>query len=67
LVSDNASQSISPLKVDSILVTTGITLISIVIKLVLDHGIEIQFIDIYGNSYGKILYVNFGSSLKIRK
>jgi CRISPR-associated protein Cas1 len=67
LVNENGNQSISPLKIDSILVATSITLTSNAIKLALEHDIEIQFIDNYGNSFGKIWHLNYGSIANIRK
>jgi len=67
LVTDSKKQAFSPEKIESILITSAVTLSSNAIKLALENNIEIQFLDKYGDSYGKIWHLNFGSIATIRK
>ncbi|WP_027340301.1 CRISPR-associated endonuclease Cas1 [Halonatronum saccharophilum] len=58
---------ISTKKVDSILITTGASISTDAIKLALDNNIEIQFLDKYGNSLGKVWHPKLGSTTYIRR
>ena len=58
---------ISAKKIDSILITTGASLSSDAVKLALEHNIEIQFLDKYGQSMGKIWHPKMGSTTYIRR
>lgn len=58
---------ISPLKVDTILITTGAALSTDAVKLALENNIEIQFLDKYGSSLGKIWHSKLGRTSYIRR
>ncbi len=67
LKADKKKTKISTKKVDSILITTGAAISSDAIKLALDNNIEIQFLDEYGNSAGKVWHPKLGSTTYIRR
>lgn len=67
LVNENTEKTLSPSKIDSIFIATGITLSSNAIQLALENNIPIQFTNYFGESYGKIWHTKFGSIATIRK
>lgn len=58
---------ISAKKIDSILITTGAAISSDAVKLALENNIEIQFLDQYGQSLGKVWHPKLGSTTYIRR
>ena len=64
---DDKKHRISPIKVDSILITTGASLSSDAVKLALENNIEIQFLDKYGQSLGKVWHSKLGRTSYIRR
>ncbi|MGM0472000.1 MAG: CRISPR-associated endonuclease Cas1 [Bacillota bacterium] len=60
-------RKISTKKVDSILITTGVSVSTDAIKLALDNNIEIQFLDQHGASVGKVWHAKLGSTTYIRR
>jgi len=64
---DGQKHRISPIKVESILITTGASLSTDAIKLALENNIEIQFLDRYGGSLGKIWHSRLGRTSYIRR
>ncbi len=64
---DDKKSKISTKKVDSILITTGASISTDAIKLAIDNNIEIQFLDKYGGSVGKIWHPKLGSTTYIRR
>ncbi len=58
---------ISANKVDSILITTGVTLSNDVIELAVKNNIDIVFLDGFGDPYARIWKPQFGSTTLIRR
>lgn len=58
---------LSPRKVSSILITTGVQLTSDVIHLALQHNIDLVFLDKFGNPYGRVWHDRLGSTSRIRR
>ncbi|WP_408956097.1 CRISPR-associated endonuclease Cas1 [Natroniella sp. ANB-PHB2] len=67
LKTEDKKTKISTKKVDSILITTGASISTDAIKLALDNNIEIQFLDKYGQSVGKVWHSKLGSTTYIRR
>lgn len=65
--SKDTKQRISAKKVNSILITTGATISTNAVKLALENNIEIQFLDEFGRSLGKIWHPKLGSTTYIRR
>lgn len=65
--SDDKKKRVSAKKIDSILITTGSALSSDAVKLALENNIEIQFLDKYGQSMGKVWHPKMGSTTYIRR
>lgn len=64
---ENEKKRISPKKINSILITTGASLSSDAIQLAIENNIEIQFLDKYGMSIGKIWHSKLGRTSYIRR
>ena len=58
---------ISAKKVNSILITTGASISTDAVKLALENNIEIQFLNEFGGSLGKIWHPKLGSTTYIRR
>ncbi|MBW1927048.1 MAG: CRISPR-associated endonuclease Cas1 [Deltaproteobacteria bacterium] len=58
---------LSPRKVSSILVTTGVSLTSDVIKLAMTWNIDLVFLDEFGTPYGRVWHCRLGSTTRIRR
>jgi CRISPR-associated protein Cas1 len=63
----NEKKKISPKKVQSILITTGVHLTSDVIEMAVEHNIDILFADKFGNPYGRLWHSKLGSTARIRR
>ena len=64
---DGKSQKISVKKVQSILISTSATITTDAIKLAVENNIDIIFIDIYGEPYGRVWQPKLGSTTAIRR
>lgn len=64
---ESEKKRISAKKVDSILITTGSAISSDAVKLALENNIEIQFLDQFGRSMGKVWHSKLGSTTYIRR
>ncbi len=64
---DEDKKRISAKKVDSILITTGAAISTDAVKLALENNIEIQFLDEFGGSLGKVWHPRLGSTTYIRR
>lgn len=58
---------ISPVKIESILITTGASLSTDAVRLAIENNIEVQFLDKYGGSLGKIWHPRLGRTTYIRR
>lgn len=58
---------IAPAKVNSLVVSTSVMITSDVIKLALDHNIDVVFVDEFGDPYGRCWHAKFGSTAFIRR
>ncbi|ACL70270.1 CRISPR-associated endonuclease Cas1 [Halothermothrix orenii] len=58
---------VSAKKVSSILITTGAAISTDAVKLALENNIEIQFLDEFGCSLGKVWHPKLGSTTYIRR
>ena len=58
---------ISPLKVKSIILSTGANITTDVIKLAVENNIDIVVLDDYGEPYGRFWHSRFGSTAFIRR
>lgn len=58
---------ISAKKVNSILITTGAAISTDAVKLALENNIEIQFLNEFGGSLGKVWHPKLGSTTYIRR
>jgi len=67
ICADGEKKLISPKKVTSILITTGVHLTSDVIQMAVEHNIDILFADKFGNPYGRIWHSRLGSTTRIRR
>lgn len=64
---EDDKRRISAKKVDSILITTGAAISTDAVKLALENNIEIQFLDEFGGSIGKVWHSRLGSTTFIRR
>lgn len=64
---DGKKKRVSAKKLDSILITTGAAISSDAVKLALENNIEVQFLDHFGRSMGKIWHSKLGSTTYIRR
>lgn len=64
---EEEKKRISAKKIDSILITTGAAISTDAIKLALENNIEIQFLDQFGDSIGKVWHPKLGSTTYIRR
>jgi CRISPR-associated protein Cas1 len=60
-------KKISPLKVQSILITTGVHISSDAVELALHNNIDIVMMDKYGNPIGRFWHARMGSTARIRR
>jgi len=67
ICADNNKSLVSPKKVQSILITTGVHLTSDVIEMAVEHNIDILFADKFGNPYGRLWHSKLGSTARIRR
>lgn len=58
---------ISPKKVESILITTGVQLSSDALQLATDNNIDIVFLDKFGDPFGRLWLAKLGSTTRIRR
>ena len=64
---DDVRKSISPKKVQSILITTGVQLSSNAVKLAVENNIDILFLDKFGTPFGRVWHDKLGSTARIRQ
>jgi len=64
---EKEKKRVSAKKIDSILITTGAAISSDAVKLALENNIEIQFLDEFGQSLGKVWHPKMGSTTYIRR
>jgi CRISPR-associated protein Cas1 len=64
---DGKKKRVSAKKIDSILITTGAAISSDAVKLALENNIEVQFLDHFGRSMGKVWHSKMGSTTYIRR
>ncbi|MBU1873193.1 CRISPR-associated endonuclease Cas1 [bacterium] len=67
ICADGNKSLVSPKKVQSILITTGVHLTSDAIEMAVENNIDILFADKYGNPYGRIWHSKLGSTARIRR
>ncbi len=67
IINEDKKQKVSPRNIKSILVTTGAAISTDAIQLALEKNIEIQFLNKYGDSIGKIWHTKLGSTTYIRR
>lgn len=67
ICTDGNKSLVSPKKVQSILITTGVHLTSDVIEMAVEHNIDILFADKFGNPYGRLWHSKLGSTARIRR
>lgn len=60
-------QEVSARKVQTIMITTGASLSTDAIQLALERNIDVVFIDLFGNPYGRIWHGRPGSTTAIRR
>ncbi|MCD4779105.1 MAG: CRISPR-associated endonuclease Cas1 [Candidatus Omnitrophica bacterium] len=58
---------VSPKKVQSIVMTTGVSLSSDAVQLAVENNIDILFLDYFGNPYGRVWHGRLGSTARIRR
>lgn len=58
---------ISPRKVQSIMLTTGVHLSTDAIRLALEHHIDIALLDKFGHPYGRFWHMRLGSTNRLRR
>jgi len=58
---------VSPKKVQSIIVSTGVFFTSDVLKLATEHNIDVVLLDEFGEPYGRFWHSRFGSTAAIRR
>lgn len=64
---DEQKQKVSANKVESILITTGVSFSSDAIELAMQHNIDVVFLDAFGNPYARIWQPKLGSTTLIRR
>jgi len=64
---DTIRKKIAPLKINSILLSNGITISTDAINLALRYNIDILFMEFDGTPYGRVWFSKLGSTTKIRK
>lgn len=64
---DDQKQKISANKVESILITTGVSFSSDAIELAMQHNIDVVFLDKFGNPYARVWQPKLGSTTLIRR
>lgn len=64
---DQQKQLISVNKIESILITTGVSFSSDAVELAIKHNIDIVFLDNFGNPYARIWQPKLGSTTLIRR
>jgi len=64
---DEQKQKISASKVESILITTGVSFSSDAIELAMQHNIDVVFLDKFGNPYARVWQPKLGSTTLIRR
>ncbi len=64
---DKEKTRISPKKVQSIVVTTGISLSSDAMQLAVENNIDVLFMDKFGNPFGRVWHGRLGSTARIRR
>ncbi|HDP67890.1 MAG TPA: CRISPR-associated endonuclease Cas1 [Candidatus Marinimicrobia bacterium] len=67
ICADGNKSLVSPRKVQSILITTGVHLTSDAIEMAVEHNIDILFADKFGNPYGRLWHSKLGSTARIRR
>jgi len=67
ICADGNKSLVSPKKVQSILITTGVHLTSDAIEMAVENNIDILFADKFGNPYGRIWHSKLGSTARIRR
>jgi len=58
---------VSAKKVESILITTGAHLSTDAIKFAMENNIDLIFLDVFGNPYGRVWHSKLGSTVVIRR
>lgn len=64
---DDQKQKVSANKVDSILITTGVSFSSDAIELAMKYNIDVVFLDGFGNPYARVWQPKLGSTTLIRR
>jgi CRISPR-associated protein Cas1 len=64
---DEQKQKVSANKVESILITTGVSFSSDAIELAMQHNIDVVFLDKFGNPYARVWQPKLGSTTLIRR
>ena len=64
---DKKKQQISVHKVESILITTGVSFSSDAIEMAMKHNIDVVFLDGFGNPYARVWQAKLGSTTLIRR
>ncbi len=64
---NDQKQQISADKIESILITTGVSFSSDAIELAIKHNIDVVFLDGFGNPYARIWQPKLGSTTLIRR
>ena len=67
ICADGNKNLVSPKKIQSILITTGVHLTSDVIEMAVENNIDILFADKFGNPYGRLWHSKLGSTARIRR
>ena len=67
IFSDGKTTKISPKRVESIVISNGVSVSSDVVMMSLKNNIEIYIIDQYGNPIGRFWHARMGSTVKIRR
>ncbi|MEA1987243.1 MAG: CRISPR-associated endonuclease Cas1, partial [Candidatus Marinimicrobia bacterium] len=67
IYSDGKSTKISPKRVESIVISNGVSVSSDVVMMALKNNIEIYILDQYGNPVGRFWHARMGSTVKIRR
>jgi CRISPR-associated protein Cas1 len=67
LKNKDSKLDVSPLKVESIVITNKASITSQAVVLALEHNIDIIFLDGYGNPIGRIWFAKMGSTALIRR
>lgn len=67
IYSDGNETKISPKRINSIVISNGVSVSSDVVMMALRNNIEIYIIDQYGNPVGRFWHARMGSTVKIRR